>query len=92
MMVNSAAPAFPKTEPLSSEREASGEIRGRALKHGPEALERLLLLMRSENERIALAACQEMLNRAYGRPEPSHKFEGELDQTVVVVRTGESHG
>jgi hypothetical protein len=48
--------------------KAEGEIRELAQKHGPEALQRLVDLMGSANERVAVAAAQAVLDRAYGRP------------------------
>jgi len=36
--------------------------------HAPEAVEKLLELMRSEDQQIALAAVREILNRVYGKP------------------------
>lgn len=62
------------------------KIRELALKHAPGAFNRIIDLTASENEKVALAACQEVLNRAYGKPEQSHKLEGGLKPTVVVVR------
>lgn len=43
-------------------------IRELAQSHGEEAFRRVLELMRSEDERVALTASQEVLNRAYGKP------------------------
>jgi hypothetical protein len=45
-----------------------GEIRALAQQHGPAALERIVQLMKSENERVAVVACQAVLDRAYGKP------------------------
>jgi hypothetical protein len=44
------------------------EIRELARHHGPGAFERVLELCASDDERIALAASQEVMNRAYGKP------------------------
>lgn len=44
------------------------QIRDMALKAAPAAFEKVCDLVRSVDERIALAASQEILNRAYGRP------------------------
>jgi DNA-binding phage protein len=35
--------------------------------HAPEAVEKLLELMRSEDQQVALAAVREILNRVYGK-------------------------
>jgi len=44
------------------------EIKELARQHAPAAFERICELIDSDDERIALAASQEILNRAYGRP------------------------
>ena len=44
------------------------EIRVLAQQHGPAALKRIIELMASANERVALAAAQALLDRAFGRP------------------------
>ena len=65
------------------------ELRQLAREQAPEAFKKIAELMDSENERVALAACQEILNRAYGKPEQAHKLEGDgLKPVVVVVREG----
>jgi hypothetical protein len=45
-----------------------GEITVLARQHAPAAFKRVCDLVESNDERIALAAAQEILNRAYGRP------------------------
>jgi hypothetical protein len=45
-----------------------GEIKQLARQHAPGAFKRICELVDSEDERTALAAAQEILNRAYGRP------------------------
>ena len=44
------------------------EVRELARLHGPEAFARIVELMRSVDQRVALAASIEVLNRAYGKP------------------------
>jgi hypothetical protein len=39
--------------------------------HGPDAIERLVELMSSENERVALSAAQALLDRGFGKPQQS---------------------
>lgn len=48
--------------------KAGMELRELARSYGPEAIERLVQLMRSKKERVAIAACQVLLDRGYGRP------------------------
>jgi hypothetical protein len=44
------------------------EIRGLARQHVPAAFRRICELVRTRDERVALAASQAILDRAYGRP------------------------
>jgi hypothetical protein len=53
------------------------EVRGLAKQHGPAAIEKLVELMGSINERTAVAACEAILNRGYGRPTGSVSVSGE---------------
>ena len=47
------------------------EVRELAKEHGPRAFARVVELMDSKDALLALAACKEVLNRAYGRsPQP----------------------
>ena len=47
------------------------EVRELAKEHGPQAFARVIKLMDSKDESLALAACKEVLNRVYGRsPQP----------------------
>jgi hypothetical protein len=55
------------------------QIKELARAHGGEAFKKILELMRSDDERVAFAAAQEILNRAYGKPtqavDVTHKRE-----------------
>jgi hypothetical protein len=55
------------------------------------ALKRLSALSQSEDERVALAATQELLNRAFGKPSASGADDSAAARPVVVkiVRFGE---
>lgn len=44
------------------------EVRSLAQKHGREAVERLVELMRSDNGPVAVRAAVELLDRGYGKP------------------------
>ncbi len=61
------------------------EVRELAKKHGPAAIKRLAKLMASENERTAVAACEAVLNRGYGRPAQSLTLAGEEDGPPVQL-------
>lgn len=47
-----------------------------AREHSRSAFERVVALTESEDERVSLAACQEVLNRAYGKPPQAQTGEG----------------
>ena len=61
------------------------EVRKLAQEHGAAAIERLVELMGSENERTAVAACEAILNRGYGRPAQSVSLSGEEDGPPVQL-------
>jgi len=46
----------------------TAEIKELARQHGPRAVERLAELMNGEDPRVAVAASQALLDRAYGKP------------------------
>ena len=48
--------------------KATAEIRKAAQVHGPAALKKLVALSKSKDEKVVLAACNAILDRAYGRP------------------------
>jgi hypothetical protein len=45
------------------------EVTELALEASPEAVRRLVALMRSRDEQVALGACMAILDRAYGKPQ-----------------------
>ena len=61
------------------------EVRELAQKHGPAAIQRLVTLMSSDNERTAVAACEAILNRGYGRPAQSVTVAGEENGPPVQL-------
>jgi hypothetical protein len=48
--------------------KVSAEIRDLARVHGAHAIERLVALMHSKNESVAVRAAEALLDRGYGRP------------------------
>ncbi len=65
----------------------SAPIRELAHRHGPAAFEKLVSLLESKDERLVLAVAQEILNRAYGKPDSGREVQDEGNiRTVVVVR------
>jgi hypothetical protein len=61
------------------------EIRERLEAGVPEAVDRLLDLVRSEDDRIALAASEALLSRLYGRPAQ------QVDATIKTTSIGQAH-
>lgn len=61
------------------------EVRELAKEHGSAAIERLVQLMSSDNERTAVAACEAILNRGYGKPAQSVTLAGEEDGPPVQL-------
>lgn len=62
------------------------EVRGLAQDHGREAIERLVTIMRGENERAALAAAGLLLDRDYGKASQPITGDGEGSPIVVTLR------
>ena len=58
--------------------KVEGEVRELAQRYGRAAIERLVELMNSENERVAVVAAQAVLDRAYGKPPQSLQLDGEI--------------
>jgi hypothetical protein len=48
--------------------KATAEIKAAAQQYGPEAIEKLVSLMRSEDAEVAFRAANAILDRGYGRP------------------------
>lgn len=62
--------------------KATAEIKALAQMHGPEAVERLAhLMVNAESEQAQVAACRELLDRAYGKP--SQAIVGADDEPPV---------
>lgn len=51
--------------------KVAAEVRELAREHGPAAIVRLVELMSSKDEMVAIAACRAILDRGYGKPEQS---------------------
>ncbi len=60
----------------------AGEIRELARRHGAAAIARLVALMRSENENVAVRAAEALLDRGYGRP--IQALEHSIDSTLAL--------
>lgn len=68
------------------------DLRALARNAALAALKRLADLSRSEDERVALAATQELLNRAFGKVSAASADEAPATQPLIVkiVKFGES--
>lgn len=52
------------------------EVKALARAAGPEAIDKLLELMRGDDRRTALAAAQALLDRGYGKPSQALEHSG----------------
>ena len=59
------------------------EVKELARQHGPAAFARIVELSKSSDERISLAASQEILNCAYGKPTQAVSHMGEGGGAVI---------
>lgn len=62
-----------------------GEVRKLAQKHSKRAIQRLVELMESENEKVAALAANSVLDRAFGKPAQSLSVGGEGGGPVQAV-------
>lgn len=63
----------------------SGHIKELARQHAPGAFARILELVASEDQRVALNAAQAVLDRAYGKP--AQAIVGEDGGAIELVQT-----
>lgn len=74
-------PARPRAK---STAVSPADLRQRAGQYGKAVLQRLIDLAMSDDERIALAASQELLNRGFGRVGIAAQELGKSDQPYIV--------
>lgn len=77
--------------PRGQPNRVTKEVREMAGEYGPQALEKIVTLLDSEDDKTVLAAAKEVLDRAYGRPKQSHHLEHEIgegmaDQIIAARR------
>jgi len=70
--------------------KVADEVLELARQHGAEAIDRLVTLMRSNNDAVALRAAEALLDRAYGRPRQAVAVEHE-QAVQIVFRRAETH-
>jgi len=56
-----------------------------ARKHAPQAYERIVALLDSDDDRVALAAARELLDRAYGKPKQGVDMEHSGQMRIAVL-------
>jgi len=56
----------------------NAEVKELAREYGEAAVARLAQLMKSKNERVAVAACQVLLDRGYGKPQQQVAMSGSI--------------
>jgi hypothetical protein len=58
-------------------------IREALLEHTPQAVTRLVELMHSDDQQVALAAVREILNRVYGKPHVAVSVDVDVDSRPI---------
>lgn len=61
------------------------EAKALARKHGKHAIRRLVTLIDAQDERVAVAAAQAILDRGYGKPAQAIEHSGEIDLKRLVI-------
>lgn len=64
----------------------NAEVKRLARMHGIAALEKIVALTASDDQRISLAACQTLLDRGFGKPAQAH-IGGDEDDPAIQVKT-----
>lgn len=68
--------------------KVAAHIRDLAREHSADAFDKILSLLDDKSSKIALAAAQEILNRAYGRPPATIAGDGGEGPAELVIVTG----
>ena len=63
----------------------AAEVKGLAREYGPEALRKLVDLMRGEDARVAKAAADSLLDRAYGKPTQAVDVSADVRATIQAI-------
>ena len=61
------------------------EVKALARAAGPEAIDKLMELMRGDDRRTALAAAQALLDRGFGKPSQAVEVSGDADAPLVYA-------
>ncbi|HEX4299999.1 MAG TPA: hypothetical protein VH327_03940 [Gammaproteobacteria bacterium] len=82
-----------KTKTRQPARRPATGVREIAQRHAAEALGKLVSLIESKNERVALSAAQMVLDRAHGKVAQAMNLKGpEGGLTVKIVRFKQENG
>jgi hypothetical protein len=71
-------------------RPKGEDVRALARKNTKKAMERIVELIESDDERVALMAAKEVLDRAYGKPKASD--DDKADKRSVTINIVKLHG
>ena len=74
--------------PKGARSKLADDVRKLAEKDAVAAWKRVVSLLNSKDERVQLAAAQEVLNRRYGKPAQAVTGEGGEGPVRIVVETG----
>src|SRR5215469_4531937 len=66
-----------------------GEVARLARQAAPYAVQRLIQLMDSDDERVATVACNSVLDRAFGRPKPVMEEKDDLETRIAKMTRAE---
>lgn len=70
--------------PAGKPNKLTRDIKERAAFHGDAALKRIVTLMSSDDERVALDASKTLLERAYGKPTQYNEHAGPNGGAIPV--------
>ena len=71
--------------PKGAPNKSTADIKALAQKHGEAAINKLVRLLDSEDERTVIAACKELLDRGYGKAPQSITGEGGEGPIVIEI-------
>jgi hypothetical protein len=66
--------------------KVAAEVLELARQYGAEAIDRIVSLMRSKNEAVAIRAAETLLDRGYGRPRQAVALENEQPVQIIFHR------
>ena len=67
--------------------KATADIKALAQKHGKDAIAKLVKLLKSEDERVVVAAVKELLDRGYGKPAQALEIGGKDGESLSFTVT-----